>query len=193
MTVVITEPISTTNITGLRICTRGSSFLKLSISARPTMSRWNSEIAWRSWVAGICADISSFLLSDGRGRGSARARSRPVRPRSRGPRPVVYLAISASTVASERCRTAAIRCAWIQALASRDVGVEVRGRGVDRVDRDLRHRQAGVVRLVEFEVCLDVFFDRLPWSSCRWGRGWRTCSPPRCTAPPSVAEGRDWK
>ncbi len=61
VTVVITEPISTTNITGLRICTRGSSFLKLSISARLTMSRWNSEIACRSWVAGICADISAFL------------------------------------------------------------------------------------------------------------------------------------
>ena len=43
--VVITEPISTTNITGLRICTRGSSFLTLSMSARRTMSRWNSEIA----------------------------------------------------------------------------------------------------------------------------------------------------
>ena len=69
MTVVMTEPISTTNITGLRICTRGSSFLKLSISARATMSRWNSEIACRSWVAGICADISPFLLSGGRGRG----------------------------------------------------------------------------------------------------------------------------
>ncbi len=68
-TVVISAPISTTNITGLRICTRGSSFLRLSISARTTMSRWNSEIAWRSWVVGICADISSLLLSDGRVRG----------------------------------------------------------------------------------------------------------------------------
>ena len=69
VTVVISAPISTTNITGLRICTRGSSFLKLSISARMTMSRWNSEIAWRSWVAGICADISLFLWSCGRVRG----------------------------------------------------------------------------------------------------------------------------
>ena len=34
VTVVMTEPISTTNITGLWICTRGSSFLRLSISAR---------------------------------------------------------------------------------------------------------------------------------------------------------------
>ena len=48
--VVITAPISTTNITGLRICTRGSSFLKLSISARPMISRWNSDTAWRSWL-----------------------------------------------------------------------------------------------------------------------------------------------
>ncbi len=51
VTVVITDPISTTNITGLRIWTRGSSFLTLSISAWPTMSRWNSETAWRSCVA----------------------------------------------------------------------------------------------------------------------------------------------
>ena len=62
VTVVITEPISTTNITGLRICTRGSSFLTLSISARPTISRWNSETACRSWVAGICALIVRVLL-----------------------------------------------------------------------------------------------------------------------------------
>ncbi len=45
VTVVMTEPISTTNITGLRICTRGSSLMRLSISARRTMSRWNSDIA----------------------------------------------------------------------------------------------------------------------------------------------------
>ena len=50
--VVITEPISTTNITGLRIWMRGSSFLKLSISARVTISRWNSETAWRSFLMG---------------------------------------------------------------------------------------------------------------------------------------------
>ena len=47
-TVVISAPISTTNITGLRICTRGSSLTKLSISARLTMSRWNSETDLRS-------------------------------------------------------------------------------------------------------------------------------------------------
>ena len=45
VTVVITAPISTTNITGLRTWTRGSSLSKLSISARVTMSRRNSEIA----------------------------------------------------------------------------------------------------------------------------------------------------
>ena len=55
VTVVMTEPISTTNITGLRICTRGSSFMKLSISARLTMSRWNSEIARRSVRAAVGA------------------------------------------------------------------------------------------------------------------------------------------
>ena len=45
VTVVISAPISTTNITGLRIWMRGSSFLKLSISARVTISRWNRETA----------------------------------------------------------------------------------------------------------------------------------------------------
>ena len=49
VTVVIRAPISTTNITGFRICTLGSSFAKLSFSARPTMSPRNSEIASRSW------------------------------------------------------------------------------------------------------------------------------------------------
>ena len=45
---VITAPTSTTNITGLRICTRGSSLITLSMSARLTMSRWKSETARRS-------------------------------------------------------------------------------------------------------------------------------------------------
>ncbi len=48
VTVVITAPSSTTNITGLRSCTRGSSLIKLSISARLTMSRRNRETARRS-------------------------------------------------------------------------------------------------------------------------------------------------
>ena len=61
VTVVITAPISTTNITGLRICTRGSSFRKLSIAARLTMSRRNSETAWRSCGApGAFTDISGL-------------------------------------------------------------------------------------------------------------------------------------
>ncbi len=73
--VVMIEPISTTNITGLRICTRGSSFLTLSISAGTTMSRWNSEIARRSCGAAAgsgavgAGEDTVRLLSDGRGRG----------------------------------------------------------------------------------------------------------------------------
>src|ERR1700733_7026153 len=69
VTVVITAPISTTNITGLRTWTRGSSFLMLSITARLTMSRRNREIAWRSRGgvgavgsdagAGVCSDMSA--------------------------------------------------------------------------------------------------------------------------------------
>ena len=56
VTVVMTAPTSTTNITGFRICTRGSSLAKLSSSARVTMSRRKSEIARRSEVAS-CVDI----------------------------------------------------------------------------------------------------------------------------------------
>jgi hypothetical protein len=59
VTVVITAPTSTTNITGLRIWTRGSSLMKLSISARRTMSGRNSEIAWRS-VPGVRAALVSL-------------------------------------------------------------------------------------------------------------------------------------
>ena len=78
VTVVIAAPISTTNMTGLRICTRGSSLIRLSSSARPTMSLRNSEIARRSWGvagtwgsdggAGVFTDISG-LPSVGRGLG----------------------------------------------------------------------------------------------------------------------------
>src|ERR1700679_1087990 len=53
VTLVMAAPTSTTNITGLRICTRGSSLVKLSSSARTTMWRRNSEIARRSEVARV--------------------------------------------------------------------------------------------------------------------------------------------
>ena len=95
VTVVITEPISTTNITGLRTCTRGSSFLRLSISARRTMSRWNSEIAWRSCVAGTVRHQPVPPVS----RSSARLSSSTFTPGSpreaRARAESVYLAISA--------------------------------------------------------------------------------------------------
>jgi hypothetical protein len=68
VTVVITEPISTTNITGLRTCTRSSTASRSSTRACTTMSRWNSDTAWRSVAAGI-VDISPFLQSGGRGQG----------------------------------------------------------------------------------------------------------------------------
>ena len=48
-----------------------------------------------------------------------------------------------------------MRCAWMSALADRDFGVEVRGRGVDRVDRDLGGGQRpGQYGFVQFEVGL---------------------------------------
>ena len=59
VTVVIVAPISTTNITGLRIWTRGSSLIKLSISARRTISGWNSETARRSVGRGGCGRSSA--------------------------------------------------------------------------------------------------------------------------------------
>ncbi len=61
--VVMTEPISTTNITGLWICTRGSSLRTLSSSARPSMSRWNSDL--------FCVSVieARLLSASGRGRG----------------------------------------------------------------------------------------------------------------------------
>src|ERR1700749_3814940 len=66
VTVVMTAPISTTNITGLRICTRGSSLIRLSMRARLTMSGRNSDTAWRSGrctglgAGGVATDISDL-------------------------------------------------------------------------------------------------------------------------------------
>ena len=73
VTVVMTAPISTTNITGLRIWTRGSSLMTLSISARLMMSGWNSETARRSVARGCgrssggAATLMRALRSGGRG------------------------------------------------------------------------------------------------------------------------------
>ncbi len=71
VTVVMTAPISTTNITGLRICTRGSSLAKLPVTARRTMSPRKSEIARRSegvLPGAVSIDITG-LRRVGRGRG----------------------------------------------------------------------------------------------------------------------------
>jgi hypothetical protein len=46
--VVIAAPTSTTNITGLRICTRGSSLRNESTTAEPTIERSSSERERRS-------------------------------------------------------------------------------------------------------------------------------------------------
>jgi hypothetical protein len=106
----------------------------------------------------------------------------------------VYLAIRPSTVAQREVRTAATRWAWIQAFALEISGSKPGGRGVDRVDRDLRHGQPGVVfglvvGLVQFEIGLDVFFVASlvltllgPWLEKVLAAA--------LSAPPSVAEGR---
>src|SRR6185437_12066404 len=71
--VVMTAPISTTNITGLRTCTRGSSLIRLSMSARLTMSGRNNEIARRSdrctglGAGGVATDISDRPVGRARG------------------------------------------------------------------------------------------------------------------------------
>ena len=53
-TVVITAPISTTNITGLRICTRGSSLRKESIVAGTRIDRSNRDLDLRSVIGPAC-------------------------------------------------------------------------------------------------------------------------------------------
>ena len=69
VTVVMTAPISTTNITGLRICTRGSS-LRSCRSARADDVARNSEIARRSTAMRLRArwrSIGGLLCGRGRG------------------------------------------------------------------------------------------------------------------------------
>ncbi len=63
--VQITAPISTTNITGLRTWTRGSSLTRLSITARRAISPLNSDAARRpvgvGGAAGVAVAVMRFL------------------------------------------------------------------------------------------------------------------------------------
>ncbi len=111
VTVVITEPISTTNMTGLRTCTRGSSFFTLSISARLTMSRLEQRdrAALGGWHLRL-----DIILPPALRRSRARLSSStftPSSPEKPSPRPDVYLAISPFTTLSDSPRLAATRCA----------------------------------------------------------------------------------
>ena len=127
VTVVMAAPISTTNITGLRICTRGSSLIRLSISARRTMSGRNSETARRSEPGAEprACDGREEVLTDISVPPERRFRARlssstltSGSPEKPSPRPPVYVAIRRLTSASGRWRTAAMRCAWMWALAT---------------------------------------------------------------------------
>ena len=81
--VVAAAPTSTTNITGLRACQRGSSFLNESASARVRIARSKSESAFgrrskRRWVS---ISRSSLVV-----RGGARRPARASRPEERSAR-----------------------------------------------------------------------------------------------------------
>ena len=140
VTVVMTEPISTTNITGLWICTRGSSFLRLSISARQTMSRWNSEIACRSWVAGTLRGhqpVPPVRRSSARFSSSTFTPGSPEKP---SPRASVYLEISPSTDAQREPALGRDAVGLDPGVGLRDFRVEVRGGRVHRVHGNLAPR-----------------------------------------------------
>ena len=97
--VVITLPISTMNITGLRHCRRGSSFGNESRIAATTMSREKMLAAARA-ITAFCS-LSSARLSS--------RTLTPGSPKKPSERPSVLSSISCWTVASGSLRTAAIR------------------------------------------------------------------------------------
>ena len=149
VTVVITAPISTTNITGLRIWTRGSSFMKLSISARLTMSRRNSEIAWRSWASRGASARGVRCSRTSAGLRQRRLRARfssstltPGSPENPSPRP---LRVGGDQAVDRRQRQVAHGRDPVGldvGVGDRDVGVDAGGRAVGGIDRDLARQSA---------------------------------------------------
>src|SRR3984885_1001636 len=144
---VITAPISTTNMTGLRICTRGSSLVKLSSSARTTMSRRNSEIARRSEVA----RVDMALL----------APCEAVEGEVDLQHVYAGLAHEPEGVAVGVLRNKLVDLCQREVadggdpvrldvgIGDRDVRVDARGGALHGVRRDLRDRQRRVIRLLE--------------------------------------------
>ena len=134
--VVISAPTSTTNITGLRTCTRGSSLRSDADERRPQElaaeqggGRLRRSSGGASWSR---ARLSLVTLTPGS-------------PRTPRKRPSVLSAMSSSTRASGRWRTAATRCAWMRGVGLRDVRVDAGAGGRHRVDGDLGVGQARVV------------------------------------------------
>ena len=99
ITVVMTLPSSTMNITGFLSCRRGSSFGNESLTAASASSREKMLDAMR---AIYCPpSLSSARLSS--------STFTPGSPKKPNDRPSVFCSISFCTVASGRCRTAATR------------------------------------------------------------------------------------
>ena len=135
--VVITLPSSTMNITGFRICCRGSSFGNESLTAARTMSREKMlPLACHYGPSLSSARLSSRTLTPGS----------PRKPRLR---PSVLSSISCSTVRAELA-DAAMRAPGA-GVRRRDVRVDAGARGRDRVDRDVADREARVVRALELQ------------------------------------------
>ena len=162
ITVVITLPSSTMNITGFLNWSRGSSFGNESRIAASTSSREKT-------LARLARHLL-FLSSLSRARLSSSTLT-PGSPKKPRPRPSVFSEISFCTVASGRWRTAAMRRAWSCAYAGEMSGIDPRRRGRDRVDRDVVDRQSRVVRALELEDRLRVLRRRASRGRGSSGRG----------------------
>ena len=150
-TVVITAPISTTNITGLRMTWRGSSLRKLAITASRTTSRFSR----RPWAAVV---IGRRLLVDGQ------VQLEHVHARLPEHAQVTIVGVVVDQLLDS--------CEWKLAhgrdppgLDARvglgDVRVDARRRRGDSVDGHVGRLQAGVVGALEGDVGVEVVAEEL--------------------------------
>ena len=141
-TVVMAAPISTTNMTGLRTCTRGSSLRSESTAAGRRIERSMSERERRCSARGL----DGRELGGGHGevrRSRARLSSRTLTPGSPSTprkRPSVWSAISRCTRASGRRRTRGDAVRLDRGVGLGDLGIDPGRRAGDGVDGHLRAR-----------------------------------------------------
>ena len=132
---VITAPISTTNITGLRICTRGSSLRSDSTSAGRMISGSNSERGWFVGHAAVLLVESEVELEHVHAGLAEQAEEAAVG----------VVGDQAVDLGERQVADRGDPVRLDPGVGLGDVGIDARGRRGDRVDRHVGGGQARVV------------------------------------------------